>query len=283
MSDISDAPTPVIEVEGLSVSYRRGLWKAPDQVVKDVSFEIRLGRTLGLVGESGSGKTTIGRAIVGLVGVESGEILFCGEPLAHSSRARRRELSAFIQMVFQDPYSSLNPARTVGQTLAEPLMAHRRLKRAELAGAVASVLTKVGMDPSAARRYPAQFSGGQRQRIAIARALIVEPKLVVCDEPVSALDLSVQAQILNLLRDLQRELSLTYLFVSHDLAVVRYMSDEIAVLKQGRLVEYGDAETVGERPEHPYTKALLAAAPRPLHKPLDVTDAADGAIGHSSR
>ena len=261
---MKDTTAPVLDIVDLSVSYRRGMWRGRDTAVNGVSFRVGAGRTLGLVGESGSGKTTVARAIVGLVPVEKGEIFFCGEPIGHAGSARRRELSASVQMVFQDPYSSLNPARAIGQILVEPLMVHRKLAKAQLAEAVSSMLAKVGLEPEVARRYPGQFSGGQRQRIAIARALIVQPKLVVCDEPVSALDLSVQAQVLNLLRDLQEELSLTYLFVSHDLAVVRYMSDEIAVLRRGELVEYGDAQKVGEQPEHPYTKELLAAAPRPL-------------------
>ena len=225
MKEKEQVTAPVLNVVDLAVSYRRGMWRGRDTAVNGVSFQIGAGRTLGLVGESGSGKTTIGRAIVGLVPVEKGEIFFCGEPIGHAGWARRRELSASVQMVFQDPYSSLNPARTIGQILVEPLMVHRKLGKAQFEVAVSSMLAKVGLEPDVGRRYPGQFSGGQRQRIAIARALIVEPKLVVCDEPVSALDLSVQAQVLNLLRDLQEELSLTYLFVSHDLAVVRYMSD----------------------------------------------------------
>lgn len=260
-SDSEVEITPLLSVKDLELGYRRSAWRAPEPIVKGVSFEIGPGQTLGLAGESGSGKTTIGRAILGLIPVEHGEIRFEGELISDVSRRRRRALTAYIQMIFQDPYSSLNPARTVAQTLAEPLLAHGKPSKEELSRNITSSLEKVGLPHDAARRYPHQFSGGQRQRIAIARALIVQPRLLVCDEPVSSLDLSMQAQVLNLLRDLQGELTLSYLFVSHDLGVLRYMADDLAILQHGQLVEIGEAEQVLEHPQHPYTKELLAARP----------------------
>jgi peptide/nickel transport system ATP-binding protein len=226
-----------------------------------VSLEVNEGETLGVVGESGSGKTTLGGAILGLMPTATGEVFFEGENITEASQKRRRDLSAYMQMVFQDPFSSLNPARTVEQTLVEPLLVHRRLNKDELASAVRTMLEKVGLAAEAADRYPSQFSGGQRQRIAIARALMISPRLVICDEPTSSLDLSIQAQVINLLRDLQSELSLSYLFISHDLAVVRLVSHRIVVMYQGRVMEYGDAERVYTKPGHPYTHALIAAAP----------------------
>jgi oligopeptide/dipeptide ABC transporter ATP-binding protein len=255
--------TPLLDVRSLTVE-RRGGWRKPVvRAVDDVSIRVYAGETVGVVGESGAGKTTIGAAILGLVRPRSGEVRFAGEDITHVDPRRRRALSAEMQMIFQDPYSSLNPARTIGQTLAEPLLVHRRLGKAELSQAVGAMLTRVGLTPAAADRYPAQFSGGQRQRIAIARALMISPRLVVCDEPVSALDLSVQAQVLNLLRELQTELSQTYLFISHDLAVVRHVSHRIVVLYHGAVMESGEAQVVHGSPGHPYTQALLAAAPAP--------------------
>jgi oligopeptide/dipeptide ABC transporter ATP-binding protein len=231
--------------------------------VDRVDLTIAPRETLGLVGESGSGKTTIGRAILGLCHVDGGSIHFGGTEITHADHALRRRLSAELQVVFQDPYSSLNPTRTVGQTLRETLRVHHKLERAQLDERVRLILERVGLPESAASRYPAHFSGGQRQRIAIARALIVQPRLVICDEPVSALDLSVQAQVLNLLRELQDELELSYLFIAHDLDVVRHLSHRIVVLYGGRVMEQGDAATVYRDPRHPYTQALLAAAPVP--------------------
>ena len=230
----------------------------PVRAVDDVSFEIRQGETLGLVGESGSGKSTTGYAILQLTRPTSGSIRFEGRELVELRPIRRR-----MQIIFQDPYSSLDPRMTVGDIVAEPLRVHRVGDRAELRRRVHELLDNVGIEPAHAGRYPHEFSGGQRQRIGIARALALSPKLLICDEPVSALDVSVQAQILNLLNDLQEALGLTYLFIAHDLAVVRLMSDRIAVMRAGRIVETGDAEAVYTAPSHPYTKALLAAVPVP--------------------
>ena len=253
----------LLELRDLAVVYpQRGRGRST-RAVDGVSFVVRAGETVGLVGESGSGKTSIGAAVVGLAPVSGGAVLFGGEDISHASAARRRALSAEIQVIFQDPYSSLNPVRTIGQTLAEPLLVHRRLPKPEVAAQVRQMLARVGLDGSAVDRYPAQFSGGQRQRIAIARALMISPRLVICDEAVSALDLSVQAQILNLLLELQQELSLSYLFISHDLDVVRHMADRIVVLNRGTVMEAGDAQDVYETPSHPYTRALLAAVPLP--------------------
>ena len=257
------ADAPLLELRELVVEYpQRGRHRSM-RAVDGVSFVVRPGETVGLVGESGSGKTSIGAAVVGLAPVSGGAVIFDGEDISHASAARRRALSAEIQVIFQDPYSSLNPVRMVGQTLAEPLLVHRRLGKAEVAAQVRQMLARVGLDASAADRYPAQFSGGQRQRIAIARALMISPRLVICDEAVSALDLSVQAQILNLLLELQQELSLSYLFISHDLDVVRHMADRIVVLHRGKVMETGDAHEVYDTPSHPYTRALLAAVPLP--------------------
>ncbi|MFC4948859.1 ABC transporter ATP-binding protein [Pseudonocardia sp. GCM10023141] len=254
---------PLLDVRGLTVEYLGGRRQAPLRAVDGIDLTVALGETVGLVGESGSGKTTIGRAILGLTPVTSGTISFSGNDITRAGYRERRLLSSELQVVFQDPYSSLNPTRTVGQTLAETFRVHHRVPAAEVTAQVSSLLDKVGLSADAAHRYPAQFSGGQRQRIAIARALIVEPRLVICDEPVSALDLSVQAQVLNLLRQLQDEFGLSYLFIAHDLAVVRHLSHRIIVLYHGRIMEQGDAATVYGRAAHPYTQALLAAAPVP--------------------
>jgi ABC-type oligopeptide transport system ATPase subunit len=218
-------------------------------------------RLVGVVGESGSGKSTLGNAVLGTVPAASGRIEFEGEDITRAGPSRRRELTRDLQVVFQDPFGSLNPMRTVGTTLEEPLLAHRRLPRRERAAQVAEALERVGLAATDARRHPSAFSGGQRQRIAIARALVLRPKLVVCDEAVSALDLSVQAQVLNLLRSQQQELGMSILFISHDTAVVRHVSDRVLVLYQGRLMESGPAAEVCSDPWHPYTRRLLAAAP----------------------
>ena len=233
------------------------------RALNGVSFDVMAGETVGLVGESGSGKTTIGRVILGLVPATSGRVMFDGEDITHASRRRRRDLAREIQVVFQDPYGSLNPTRTIADTLAEPLLMDRALSRAERDARISDVLTRVGMPADAAARYPAQFSGGQRQRIAIARAVIARPRLVVCDEPVSALDLSVQAQVLNLLSELQKSMGLSLLFISHDLTVVRHVSHRTVVLYKGEIVEHGDTQAVHEAPRHSYTRALLSAAPVP--------------------
>jgi peptide/nickel transport system ATP-binding protein len=231
--------------------------------LRRVSLTIAAGETVGLVGESGSGKSTLGREVLGLTRPKSGQVMFDGEDITHASRARRRALARDIQVVFQDPFGSLNPARTIGSTLAEPLLNDAKLTRALRSNRVVETLAQVGLPADAAARYPAQFSGGQRQRIAIARAVIGRPKLVVCDEPVSGLDLSVQAQVLNLLNDLQRRLGLALLFISHDLMVVRHISHRVAVLYHGDIVEEGEASDLLHAPKHPYTRALVAAAPVP--------------------
>jgi oligopeptide/dipeptide ABC transporter ATP-binding protein len=263
---VSDALTgpaeELLRIEGLDVEFRVGRGKklkASDQV----SLVIRRGETVGLVGESGSGKSTIGAATLGLVPVKRGSIVFRGEDITHAKASRRRAISKQLQVIFQDPYSSLNPARTIEQTLIEPLLVHRKLGRTEASELVGTMLERVGMPRDAAQRYPAQFSGGQRQRIAIARALMVSPELVICDEAVSALDLSVQAQVLNVLLTLQRELGVSYLFISHDLSVVRHMCERVIVLYRGKIMEQGDAETIHSRPAHPYSQALLSASPIP--------------------
>ena len=253
----------LLQVKDLTVDFRGGRRRRAVRALDHVSLALSPGQTLGLVGESGSGKTTLALAILGLVTPASGDIRFAGRDLTRAGYRDRRRLSRDLQMVFQDPYSSLNPARTVFQILAEPLQVHESLSRAQARQRVTGMLERTGLPPEAAGRYPGEFSGGQRQRIAIARALMVAPKLVICDEPVSALDLSVQAQILNLLADLQRDLSVAYLFISHDLAVVRYLASRVTVLYRGQVVESGSAETVCTRPSHPYTRALLAAVPSP--------------------
>jgi oligopeptide/dipeptide ABC transporter ATP-binding protein len=261
MKHVLDAE--LLEVTNLAVEYRRDRRRPPLRAVKGVSLSIAPGETLGLVGESGSGKSTIGRAILGLAPITQGAIRLGGRDITRATRRERRELSAELQTVFQDPYSSLNPARTVGQTLGETLLPHGIRDKAEITDRVAAMLGRVGLPTEAARSYPAQFSGGQRQRIAIARALMMHPRLVICDEAVSALDLSVQAQVLNLLNELQDEFGLSYLFISHDLAVVRHVAHRIVVLYRGQIMESGNAAAVYERPSHPYTVALLQAAPLP--------------------
>lgn len=251
------ADTPILSVRGLTVHF--GGFRA----LNDVSFEIPTGSTLGLVGESGSGKTTIGKVILGQVRASAGSVIYKGEDITHAPRRRRRELGRDIQVIFQDPYSSLNPTRTIGQTLSEPLMAKGVTSREEIRRQIREILDIVGMPADTADRYPVEFSGGQRQRVAVARAVIARPQLVVCDEPVSALDLSVQAQVLNLLNDLQREMGLSLLFISHDLTVVRHVSHRTIVLYRGEIVEEGDAQDIQRDPQHPYTRTLLAAAPVP--------------------
>lgn len=233
------------------------------RAVDDVSFTVPRGKTVGLVGESGSGKTTIGRALVKLIPITSGEMLYEGKDIAKLNESEFRPWRKKIQMIFQDPHGSLNPKLTIGSMIAEALEIHfSSMSRSEREHRVAYLLEKVGLKPEMMRRYPHEFSGGQRQRIGIARALAVEPDLLICDEPVSALDVSVQAQIINLLQDLQEELGLTMLFIGHDLAVMKHISDSVLVLHQGRLVESGAAEEVLEHPQHAYTKTLLAAVPR---------------------
>ncbi|MDW8803609.1 ATP-binding cassette domain-containing protein [Streptomyces scabiei] len=248
---------PVLKVDGLVVRYgvRRG---AGSPVIDGVSFDLHAGETLSLVGESGSGKTTIGRAVLGLAPVTQGSVSFRGETISNISRARRRKAARDIQVVFQDPYSSLNPSMTVEDILVEPLIAARveggRTRVREL-------LDAVGLPADSGGRYPREFSGGQRQRIAIARALALEPSVIICDEPTSALDVTTQARVLTLLQDLQRETGVAYLFISHDLGVVNEVSHRIAVLHQGRIVEIGKAHDIATNPQHPYTRRLQMAAP----------------------
>ncbi len=233
------------------------------RAVEDVSFAIPRGQTLSLVGESGSGKTTAARSILRLIEPTGGTILFDGLDVTAMNTADLRRLRRRAQIIFQDPYGSLNPRMTVFNMLAEAIRVHKLRPRQECRARVEELLRLVGLPPEAADRYPHEFSGGQRQRIGIARALAVEPDLIVADEPVSALDVSVQAQILNLLEELQQQLGLTYLFIGHDLRVVRHISDTVAVMYLGRIVEMGPAESVFNQPVHPYTKGLLAAVPVP--------------------
>jgi oligopeptide transport system ATP-binding protein len=233
------------------------------KAVDGVSFAIREGETLGLVGESGSGKSTTGYCILQLLKPTSGSIRFLGAELTTLGREELRKMRREMQIVFQDPYASLDPRMTVGTIVGEPLTVHGIGTRRSRRETVRRLLDVVGFNPNYTNRYPHEFSGGQRQRIGIARALALNPKLIVCDEPVSALDVSIQAQILNLLKDLQRDFGLTYLFIAHDLAVVRTMSDRIAVMNRGKLVEIGPAEEVYAAPKDAYTKALLSAVPVP--------------------
>lgn len=228
--------------------------------VKGVSLSISENQTVGLVGESGSGKSTIGKAILGLAPISGGQIFINGEDMGSMSTKERRGLSSHLQVIFQDPYGSLNPAKTIGATLAES-MVNFRSTSGEIDRRMLEVLEQVGMPSNTVGRYPSEFSGGQRQRIAIARALMTRPSLIVCDEPVSALDLSIQAQVLNLLNDLKSEMGMSYLFISHDLGVVRYMADELLVLNEGVVVESGLVDDVYRNPKHPYTQRLLNATP----------------------
>jgi oligopeptide transport system ATP-binding protein len=264
---MSDAP--VLKVEGLTKHFpvSRGviITKTVGHVraVDDVSLEIARGETLALVGESGCGKSTTGRLILGLMQPTAGSVRFMGEEIVGLDKRAMRRLRRHLQIIFQDPYASLNPRMTVYDTLAEAIQAHRQVSSSELPERVAALMQRVGLSPRYIRKYPHEFSGGQRQRIAIARALAVEPKLIVADEPVSALDVSIQAQIINLLAKLSREMNLTLLFISHDLSVVKHISDRIAVMYLGRIVEIGPAAQVFDDPRHPYTRALVSAIPMP--------------------
>jgi oligopeptide/dipeptide ABC transporter ATP-binding protein len=259
--------TPLLRVDSLVKHFpvRRGAFgriSAMVRAVDGVSFEVAVGETLALVGESGCGKSTTGRLVLRLLEPTAGHVYFEGRDLYALTDVQMRGLRGALQIIFQDPFASLNPRMTVGQTLSEPLMLHglaqgRRRER------VRELLRTVGLAPEYARRYPHEFSGGQRQRIGIARALAVEPRLIVCDEPVSALDVSIQAQVVNLLRDLQQRLGLSYIFIAHDLAVVKFIATRIAVMYLGRIVEYADKRALFTEPRHPYTQALLASIPVP--------------------
>jgi len=259
------APDNLVEVEHLTKRFqvKQGVFargKAEVHAVEDVSFTVRRGETLGIVGESGCGKSTTARLITRLLQPTSGTIRFDGQDISSMSQRRLRPLRREMQMIFQDPYSSLNPRKTVGQIVGAPFAIHGQ-KRGKLR--VQELLETVGLSPEHYNRYPHEFSGGQRQRIGIARAVALRPKLIVCDEPVSALDVSIQAQILNLLLDLQEELGLTYIFISHDLSVIRHVSDRIAVMYLGKIAEIAPATELFEMTRHPYTRALLSALPAP--------------------
>ena len=251
--------TLLLEVDALEAGFdtRHGRVRAVD----GVSFVIARGETLGLVGESGCGKSTLGRALMGLVPTTGGTVRLEGRDITHLSRRERRPVAREVQIVFQDPVASLNPRKRIARIVEEPLLVHGIGNAAQRSARVIELLARVGLEGAAAQRFPHEFSGGQRQRIGIARALALDPALLICDEPVSALDLSVQAQVLNLFTDLQASLGLAYLFISHDLAVIRHVAKRVAVMYLGKIVEIGDAQALFERPGHPYTRALIAAAP----------------------
>jgi oligopeptide/dipeptide ABC transporter ATP-binding protein len=258
----------VLEVDGVAKHFvvQRTLFgrpRATAKAVDGVSFSLQAGETLALVGESGCGKSTLGRLAMALIPADEGRVRIDGHDVTGFTESRLRPLRRKVQIMFQDPFASLNPRMTVGQILAEPLMLHAIVPADQRAGRVAQLLEQVGLRHYHAARFPHEFSGGQRQRIVIARALAVEPMAIVCDEPVSALDVSIRAQILNLLKDLQKRLNLGYLFISHDLGVVKHIADRIAVMYLGRIVETGRAEDVFANPRHPYTRALLSAIPVP--------------------
>lgn len=266
MSDSTTETETLLSVDDLAVYFpvRSGVFSRVSghvRAVDGVSFDIPRGKTLSLVGESGSGKTTTGRAILRLIEPTRGTVTYDGKNLTELDRKSMRNLRKEMQLIFQDPYGSLNPRMTVYSVLAEAMMAHKRVSKEGLRDHVMELIQLVGLPPEASDRYPNEFSGGQRQRIGIARALAVDPTLIIADEPVSALDVSIQAQILNLLKDLQEKLNLTYLFIGHDLSVIQHISDYVAVMYLGRIVEIGTSTDIFENPVHPYTKALLSAVP----------------------
>lgn len=265
---MTDSTTPILQVRDLVKHYpiRGGIFSravASVKAVQDVSFDVRPGETLGLVGESGCGKSTLGRALLLLEEPTSGSVIFEGTDITKASRRDVFRLRRELQMVFQDPDSSLNPRMTIGDIVREPLLVHKMGKRKEQEEEVARLLESVGLSADMRKRFPHEFSGGQRQRVGIARALALRPRVVIADEPVSALDVSVQAQVLNLMVSLQREFKLTYVFISHALSVVEYISDTIAIMYLGRIVEKGPRAAVFAKPLHPYTRALMEAAPVP--------------------
>jgi len=273
---MSDTPgqngSPLIQVRDLKTYFpiRKGILSrtvAHVKAVDGVSFEVAEGKTLGLVGESGCGKTTVGRTILRLIPATSGEVIYRGQDFFHYRGEELRKLRRHMQIIFQDPVSSLNPRMTVGNIIGEPIEVHGIAKGSEKVDRVASLLQRVGLDPGYASRYPHEFSGGQRQRIGIARAISLSPEFIVCDEPVSALDVSIQSQILNLLNDLQDELKIAYLFIAHNLAVVEHFSDDVAVMYLGRIVEKASGHELYRNPKHPYTESLLSAVPEPDPRP----------------
>lgn len=252
----------ILRVSNLAVDYEGRTRSSATRVLNEVSFSISAGETVALVGESGSGKSTIGNAVLGLVPVAAGEISFEGAPLQTMSARGRRAIAPRLQAIFQNPYGSLNPALTIGTSLSEPLRA-AGVDRSKTKGRVRELLESVHLSGDVAERYPASFSGGQRQRIAIARAVALEPKLIVCDEPTSALDVSTQASVLDLLAELQKRIGVAYLFITHDLAVVRHFANRALVLQNGSIVESGASEQICDAPQHPYTRSLVDAAPVP--------------------
>ena len=256
---------PLLEVRGLKKDFvsKGAKRKKVVHALSGIDFTVRQGETFGLVGESGCGKTTVGRVICCLTEPTEGEVLFEGKDLFKMSRAELKKVRRDIQMIFQDPFASLDPRMTIGQIITEPLIIHKIGDRASRRAMAEELLERVGLQPSYYNRYPHEFSGGQRQRIGIARALILKPKLVICDEPVSALDVSVQSQILNLLKELQKDMGLTYIFIAHGLNVVKYISDRVGVMYLGRMAEVVEAEDLFHSPAHPYTQALLSAIPQP--------------------
>ena len=265
---MEDTNGNILEIENVRTYFpiRKGIFSriaAWVKAVDGVSFSIPRGRTLGLVGESGSGKTTLGRTLLRLIPATDGKVTFNGHDIFRQSYRRMRRLRRDMQIIFQDPFGSLNPRMTVGNIVGESLTVHSLARGRQRRHRVDELLEKVGLSPTYINRYPHEFSGGQRQRIGIARALALNPRFIVCDEPVSALDVSIQSQIINLLRDLQNELDLTYLFIAHDLAVVQYISDYVAVMYLGKIVEHARAEEIYQNPKHPYTMALLSAIPQP--------------------
>jgi len=266
MSEISSRNSTILQVEDLKKYFpiRRGFFQRVTswvRAVEKVSFIIKGGKTLGLVGESGCGKTTVARLILKLLEADGGKIIFAGQDITDLSEAEMKPLRKEIQIIFQDPYGSLNPRMTIGQSIAEGIKIAGIDNRSETQQRLEKLLKMVGMSPAGIDRFPHEFSGGQRQRIGIARALSVEPSLIICDEPISALDVSIQAQIINLLKDLQEQLNLSYLFISHDLNVVGYLCDRVAVMYKGHIMEYSPADELFDHPIHPYTHLLLSAIP----------------------